>query len=67
MSTSASLPTSTTSTAPPPVVFITGNAKKLGEVKAILADVIPDLQSFNIDGTHLPLPSSAPPVRLYFP
>ena len=41
-------------TAPPPsVVFVTGNANKLREVKAILADVIPDLQSISIDGlTH---------------
>ena len=36
--------------APPSVVFVTGNANKLAEVKAILADVIPDLQSISIDG-----------------
>ena len=38
------------STATPSVVFVTGNANKLAEVKDILADVIPNLQSISIDG-----------------
>ena len=38
-----------TSAATPSVVFVTGNAHKLAEVKDILADVIPDLQSISID------------------
>lgn len=31
------------------VTFVTGNKDKLAEVKAILADVLPDLKSENLD------------------
>ena len=45
----------------PSVVFVTGNAKKLAETRAILADVIPDLQSLDIDGPHPQLHSPPHP------
>ena len=38
-----------------PVTFVTGNKNKLAEVQAILADVLPNLKSQNLDceSTHV--------------